>query len=172
MIAALLLFLIPTVLFVLAFLYETYLSFRRILQPRRPGKTGYLSATWEITHTLLVFAVVMLVMLFTHTLDGLANAIFTSTLLAAAVLTIRAATYIHIFYVRRTKKINWVDWLFASSHVVAALLLVITVLKALWFLHTNNPPVNTQFIPYFIPGLLVVLAICALPLTMLYTKRD
>lgn len=172
MTAAIVLFLIPTLLFVLAFLYETYLSFMRILRPRRSGRTGYLSATWEVTHTLLVFAVVMLIMLFTHSLDALASAIFTSTFLAAAALTIRAAAYLYIFYVRHSKKITWVDWLFALSHVVAALLLVITVIKALWFLYKHNPQVNTQFLPYFVPGLVVVLAICALPLVTLYTKRD
>ena len=51
---------VPIVLFVVAFLYETWLSFRR-LRPAaaRKQRSGYVDATWEITHTLLVFAVVM-----------------------------------------------------------------------------------------------------------------
>lgn len=170
MLIAMLLFLVPTLLFVLAFLYETYLSFR-LLDKTRPGRANYVNATWEVTHTLLVFAVVMLIMLFTHSLDRLAAAIFTSTFLAAAALVVRAGAYLYIFYVRRKPAITWVDWLFALSHLAAAAFLVVTVVKAVWFIYQNNPAVNTQFYPYFIPGLAVVLLICALPIGMLYKTR-
>jgi hypothetical protein len=60
---------------------------------------------------------------------------------------------------------------FAISHIVAALLLVVTVVKALLYIYQNNPPVNSQFIPYFIPGLLVVLAISAIPILTLYSTK-
>lgn len=170
MVAALILFLIPTLLFVIAFLYETYLSIRRLFG--KPGRSNYLSATWEVSHTLLVFAVVMLIMLFTQVLDDLASAIFMSTFLAAAALAIRAACYLYIFYVRRVSKITLVDWVFAFSHLAAAVLLVITVLQALWFLYTTNPPVNSQFLPYFLPGLALVLLVCALPVVVLYRTKD
>lgn len=170
MITALMLIVVPTLLFVLAFLYETYLSFRRLKQPKA-GRESYVSATWEITHTLLIFAVVMLVMLFTKNLDGLASTIFMSTFLAAAALIIRSITYIYIFYSGRKNKINWIDWIFAASHVFAALFLVITVAKALWYLFQNNPPVNSQFFPYFLPGLVVILAVCLVPVLFLYRTK-
>lgn len=173
MLAAVILFIVPVLLFVVAFLFETYLSFRRILQPRKADRSGYVSATWEVTHTLLVFAVVMLVMLFTKTVDALAAAIFTSTFLAASALAVRSASYTYIFYVRTSaSKLSWIDWVFALSHVVAAPFLVVTVVKALWYLYKENPPVNTQFLPFFIPGLVLVLAVCAIPLLMLYTTKD
>lgn len=171
MFTAMVLFLVPTLLFVLAFLYETYLSFRRLGKNHRK-RLNYLGATWEVTHTLLVFAVVMLIMLFTHSLDQLSAAIFTSTFIAAAALAVRAALYIYIFYARRKNVTTWVDWLFAFSHVVAALFLVLTVGQALWFIYQNNPTVNTQFYPYFFPGLAVVLLICFVPIIMLYKTRD
>ncbi|HSX07551.1 MAG TPA: hypothetical protein VLG11_01525 [Candidatus Saccharimonadales bacterium] len=171
MLTAMILFLVPTLLFVLAFLYETYLSFTR-LGKKRPSRANYLSATWEVTHTLLVFAVVMLIMLFTHSLDKLSAAIFTSTFFAVAALAVRAAAYLYIFYGRQSKKISWIDWVFAGSHVVAAALLVITVVKAVWFIYQNHPLVNSQFFPYFIPGLIGVLLICIVPITMLYRTRD
>ncbi len=47
------LFLAPVLLFVAAFLYETWLSFMRLKNPKK-GRTSYLAATWEVTHTLLV----------------------------------------------------------------------------------------------------------------------
>lgn len=170
MIAALLLFLIPTLLFVLGFLYETYLSFIRLKNPKA-GKSGYVNATWEVTHTLLIFAVVMLLMLFSRNVDGIASAIFTSTFIAALALVVRSACYSYIFYVRKGTKTSWVDWVFALSHVVAALFLVVTVVKALWYLYQNNPPVNTQFLPYFIPGLVLVLGVCIMPIAMLYSTK-
>jgi hypothetical protein len=171
MLAAVILFATPILLFVLAFLFETFLSFRRLTYPK-VGRAGYLSATWEVTHTLLIFGVVMLVMLFTSSLNELSSAIFTSTFIAAAALTVRSATYTYIFYVRTSKKTSWIDWTFALSHVVAALFLVVTVLKACWYLYKNNPPVNSQFIPAFIPGLVLVLAICIVPIITLYRTRD
>lgn len=171
MIWALILFLTPVLLFVLAFLYETYVSFKRLFKPKY-SRSDYVSATWEVTHTLLVFAVVMLVMLFTQALTELSSAIFLSTLLASVALLVRSICYTYIFYARKTNKINWVDWLFALSHVVAAGLLVLTVLKALWFMHTENPPVNDHFIPAFIPGLIFVVAICVVPILMLYRTKN
>lgn len=171
MLTALILFLVPTLLFVLAFLYETYLSFRR-LWIRKPYKQGYLSATWEVTHTLLVFAVVMLVMLFTKSLDQLASAIFTTTFLAASALGIRAVCYVYIFYVRRRLVVSWIDWVFALSHVVAAVLLVIVVAQALWFIYSHHPAANSQFYPLYLPGLIAVLLVCIVPIIFLYKTRD
>ncbi len=171
MITALVLFLVPTLIFVVAFLYETYLSFVRLKKPKA-GKSGYLNATWEVTHTLLVFAVVMLIMMFTKSLDDLAAAIFTSTFWAALALAVRAIFYIYIFAVRSAPRTSWIDWGFALSHVVAALLLVVTVLKAVMYILSERPEANTQFIPFFIPGLILVLGVCALPLLTLYRVKD
>lgn len=170
MLVAYLLFITPVVLFVLAFLYETYISFKRLFNPK-VGRSGYLSATWEVTHTLLVFAVVMLVMLFTSSIDQLASAIFTSTFIAAAALSVRAIAYTYIFYVRQKRVTSAVDWLFAVSHVVAAVFLVITVVKALWFIYSKHPEVNDQFYVAYFPGLALVLAICAWPIIELYTTK-
>lgn len=172
MTSALILFLVPVALFVAAFMYETFLSFRRLGNPRT-SKTGYVNATWEITHTLLVAAVVMLVMMFTSSLVDLSAAIFMATFIAAVALGIRATLYIYIFYVRaKPKKINWADWVFAISHVVAAAFLVVVVVQALWFIYKNNPPANTQFLPYFVPGMLVIIAVTAIPIFVLYKTKD
>lgn len=171
MTAAVILFLIPVVLFVLAFLYETFLSFRRLKNPKA-GKSGYVTATWEVTHTLLVTGVVMLVMMFTQSIDQLAAAIFWATFLSAVALGVRGVLYTYIFYVREKPKTNWIDWAFAWSHLAAALLLVIVVVQALWYLYKNNPTPNTQFLPYFIPGVIVVIAICAVPILTIYKTKD
>lgn len=161
---------VPILVFVVAFLYETYLSFVRLRYPKK-GKEGYVSATWEVTHTLLVFGVVMLLMLFTKSIDSIADAIFVSTFWAAVFLGLRGALYIYIFYVRKKPTINWMDWAFALTHVAAALLLVVTVISASWFLITEQPEANLQFIPVFLPGLLLIFAVIAIPVYTLYKSK-
>ncbi|MBL8121722.1 hypothetical protein JNM87_03160 [Candidatus Saccharibacteria bacterium] len=165
------LFLTPLVLFVSAFLYETWLSFARLKNPKK-GRAGYVTATWEVTHTLLVFTVVMLLMTFTQSLTALARSLYWSTFVAAVFLGLRAVAYLYIFYVRRdTKRINAIDWFFAITHVGAAIFLVVTVLQALVFIWTKDPVANTQFFPAFVPGLLLVLALCAVPLATVYRTK-
>ncbi len=159
---------VPIILFVVAFLYETWLAFRR-LSSQKNARSGYVDATWEVTHTLLVFAVVMLLMLHTQVLDQLAAQIFWPTFMAAVALGLRAVCYIHIFYVRTSADtINWIDWAFAWLHVVSAALLVAVVLQATWFIFTANAPVNEEFIPVFLPGLALVAAVVALPIATLH----
>lgn len=164
------LFFVPLILFVLAFVYETYLSFARLKNPKA-GKSGYVSATWEVTHTLLVFSVVMLVMLFSQSIDVLADKIFLTTFIAALALGVRAVCYIYIFYVRSSNKTDLIDWSFALSHVVAALFLVLTVLKAVWVLYKDHPIANENFVLPFIPGLIFVVTICAVPMLTLYKSK-
>ncbi len=166
-----LVFLIPLLIFVVAFLYETWLSFKRLKDPRK-GRAGYVTATWEVTHTLLVFSVVTLLMTFTQDLVRLASALFWPTFIAAIALGLRAVAYLYIFYVRSgTKRANWIDWGFALTHVVAAVFLVLTVVKALWFIVQHNPTANTQFFPIFVPGLILVLAVCIVPIATLYRTK-
>lgn len=165
------LFLVPVLLFVAAFLYETWLGFMRLKNPKK-GRASYLAATWEVTHTLLVFAVVMLLMTFTQSLTDLAHALFWPTFIAAVFIGLRAVAYLYIFYVRRSQTtINAIDWGFAITHVGAAVFLVITVVEALIFIWTKHPVANTQFFPAFVPGLLLVLALCAVPLATLYRTK-
>jgi len=160
----------PILLFVVAFLMETYLSVVRLFASNRRG-SGYVDATWEVTNTLLVFGVVMLLMLFTKSIDVIAAAIFVPTMLAAVGLIARAACYLHIFYVKDTHRIGLVDWVFSGLHLATALLLVTTVLEATRVLITKHPVANTQFVPYFLPGLAFVLLICLVPLVRLYRSK-
>lgn len=164
---ALILFLVPVGLYVLAFLYETYLSFERLFRHNSAGR-GYVAATWEITHTLLVFAVVMLLMMYSQVIDALSATIFSAAFLALAALTIRACVYLYVFFVKKITRIGVPDVIFALSHVVAAGLLLLTVYQAVNFIVTIHPPANSQFLPYFIPGLLLVVAVTVLPIVWLY----
>ncbi|MDQ5982680.1 MAG: hypothetical protein QG549_677 [Patescibacteria group bacterium] len=170
MTGVLLLIYVPILLFVLAFLYETYLSFARLFNKKK-GRGGYVEVTWEVTHTLLVFGVVMMLMLYTGVIDKISDVIFLPAFLAAVALGVRGICYIYVFYISNEKRRTWVDWLFAISHVVAALLLVVVVGLYTWFLYTTQPVANTQFVAPFTVGLIVILAVTALPLSYLYLGR-
>ena len=132
-----------------------------------------MQATWEITHTLLVFSLVMLLMLHTANLSALARVLFMPAFIAAFALSVRAFCYVYIFYVRDTKApTDWFDWLFAISHGAALLTLALTAYRAVDFLRQPNLVVNHQFLGYFVPGLFVILAICTVPMVMLYKTKD
>lgn len=164
-------FIVSIGLFVVAFLYETWLSLRRLARPQS-GREGYVSATWEVTHTLLVFALITLLMTFTQDLVNLASSIFWPAFIAAIALGLRAVVYLYIWYVRRSAvRRNWVDWIFAVSHLVAAVFLVLTAAKALWFISRYHPVANTQFLPIFIPGLVLTAAVCIIPAIVLYRTK-
>ncbi|MBW4062061.1 hypothetical protein HJC99_05815 [Candidatus Saccharibacteria bacterium] len=94
-----------------------------------------------------------------------------TAMLAALGRIVRAVCYTDIFYVKSLDNIGSVDWVLAGAHVVTALLLVATVLLATVVLFSKHPIANTQFVPYFLPGLAVVLLLCAVPQARLYRSR-
>lgn len=158
---------VPIILFVLAFLYETYLSVVRLFT--RKDQHSYVDSTWEITHTILVFGVVMMLMLFTRNIDELANVLFWPAFLAITFLMIRGATYIQIFYIRKNSKHrNWVDWTFMLSHFAAAVTLVWAVLAFTLLAIGGTLHANIQFVPAFLVGLAAILAVVIGPITYLY----
>lgn len=165
------LFLIPLALYVLAFLYETLLSFLRLWHPEA-GRTGYVHATWEITNTLLIFALIVMLMMFTKSIDEIASVMFMPSFLAAVALALRAVFYIYIFYVRSSPKRTLADWIFAFSHLFAAIFLIVGSVKALLYLFKNNPDANEQFIPLFIPGLILIGTVCLVPILFLYSSKS
>ncbi len=158
---------VPVVLFVLAFLYETYLSIARL----RHGKERrhYVESTWEITHTILIFAIVMMLMLFTQSIDQVAENLFWPAFLAITFLMIRGASYVQIFYIRKDRKRrNWIDWVFMLAHIGAAITLVWAVLAFTVLALSGELIVNQQFVPAFLLGLVIVLACIAIPMLYLY----
>jgi cytochrome bd-type quinol oxidase subunit 2 len=162
---------VPILLFVVGFLYETYLSFARILH-KGTGKQTYVSTTWEVTHTLLVFGVVMMLMLFTRHIDVIADAIFIPTFIAMTALFVRGLCYVYLFYITKRATPGVADWIFALSHIVAALFLVIVVLAFTYTLATHTFVANMQFVPPFLIGLAGILLLCAAPLGALYLQKD
>lgn len=162
----------PLCLFLIAYLYETYISFQRLSYPKK-GR-HYVDATWEVTHTFLVISVALFVGFFSSNLTEIAYVTFYPLFLASVFVGVRTLAYIYIFVIRESKKQmtrSWVDAVFAFSHigVIISLLYLIAVLIPK-ILSTQLTP-NTLFIPWMIPGAFVIIAICIIPLFNLYKTR-
>ncbi len=163
--------LVPLLLYLAAFIYETFLSFKRLRNPKK-GRAGYVGGAWELLILLLLFCALVMLVTFTQDLIRLADTLFWTTFIAAIALGLRAVAYLYIFYGRANQyKINWMDWTFAFMHLIAAVFLVITAVNAMLFIWQNNPVANTQFFPIFIPGLALLIAVCIIPMVVLYKTK-
>lgn len=164
--------LVPLVLFLLAFVVELFMSFKRLSNNKADG--SYLGATWEMTHTFLVVSVALFVSLFSNNLTELAKASFLGFFIVAVFAGLRGAAYIYIFYIRsgaQRKVRNWIDWSFALTHVgmVLGVLVLLAGLVPKLFQIDLQP--NTAFIPWMWPGLILVLVLCVPPIASLYSTK-
>lgn len=172
MFAALLFILVPLTLFLLAFVIETIMSFKRLTNNKADG--SYLSATWETTHTFFVVAVAMFVSIFSDNLTELAKAGFIGLIIIVIFAGLRGAAYLQLFYIRSAAKRNirnWVDISFSLTHVGMIVGVVVLLVGLLPEMARISPQPNTSFIPWLIPGLLLVLALCVPPILSLYSTK-
>lgn len=173
MIASVLFVVVPLLLFLPAFLYETYISFRRL--GRRGKDAEYLHVTWEITHTFLILSVNFFIWLFGSILITVGQAVYWGLISVAALYIIRGTIYIFIFYVKDPKRKvanGFLDYAFAWVNVAIVLALVYVLVKAIVaIISIDTITANTQFIPWILPGLPLIVAIVALPIYMSYKQR-
>lgn len=164
---------VPLALYVPLFLYETWCAFAR-LHNHEAGKTGYVDATWEVTHTFLILAVINTIWLYSSIMTTIAKSVYWGLLIAGALFIVRGILYMYLFYMQDFKKHNRItilDWLFALSHIGILGGLVYTIVQAGRILLTQSYSVNTQFIPFMWPGLILLLALGAIPLLKLYRTK-
>jgi cytochrome bd-type quinol oxidase subunit 2 len=168
--SGLILFLIPVFFYVILFIYETYLAYRKAV--RKDHKRNYVEVTWEMTHTLLIIGLILLFNYYSRSLSSLATAIFAPAFLAGLFIFIRGTLYTYIFYVSKKAYSKFIDWLFFIVHVLALVFLAITVVKVIKFVIANHPVSNNNFLPYFIPGEILTLALILGPMIYLYRIKD
>jgi hypothetical protein len=164
--------LVPLALFLAAYLLETYVSFRRLSNPKKGP--DYLASTWEITHTLLVVSVALFVGFFSGNLIEIAYVAFYPLFLASVFVGIRTLAYIYLFMIRGREQQStrsWIDTVFAWSHVgvIVSLLYLLAVLIPKLF--SIEIEANTQFIPWMIPGAFLITALCVAPIMSLYRSK-
>lgn len=161
--------LVPLVLFLMGFVVETYLSFKRLRDTSLTGR--YLDVTWELTHTLLVVAVAIFAGLFSQNLVEIAKAVYFGVFTIAIFVGVRTLCYIYLAFIKpRNKKdpLTVVDYVFAYTHVGIILGLGLLLAQLIPKLLSIDLKANTQFIPWMWPGLFIILAVGLLPALSLY----
>lgn len=161
------------VLYAAGFLYETYMSFRRL---KSSAREVYPAASWEIIHTTLVLAFATFMITHGPMLEAIAPLIAMPFLIALLGFFLRGACQLLIFYGRKESyRRNWLDWCFAVSHLVILVPFLYAVVVVAIYLFTHPLDVITSMFSWFIPGLIIGLVVCAWPLiTVLkrsYTNR-
>jgi ABC-type sulfate transport system permease subunit len=166
--------LVPLLIYLPLFLYESWCSIARLHNVKR-GKTGYVDATWEITHTFLIIGVVNFIWLYSAAMIDIAHAVYWGLLTAGAWFIVRGTLYIYLFYGKNANQqshVSILDWLFAISHLAIVAGLLYTIIQAAKVLLTNSYPVNIQFIPFMWPGLLLLIVLGTIPLLKLYRTKS
>ena len=169
MYSGLVLFLIPIIIYVILFSYETYLSFLKAIS--KSHRRNYVEVTWEMTHTLLIIGLILFFVFYSSNLDQIAKTLFSAAFIAGSFLVIRGILYTYIFYVNK-KESKTLNWSFFISHVGSLAFLTLVVIKAVQFVVNNHPIANSNLLPYFIPGEIITLALILGPMYFMYRIKD
>lgn len=167
--------LIPLVAYILAFGYETILSLLRLSKKyqRRHRYQGYAHATWEITHTLLIFSFTAFFVLFSPLVVKLAEHAYLPLFATGVLFAVRGVLYLYLFYVVTDDKPRpfW-DWLFALTHL-GLLTTLLWAIAVVWGIIAANPVTPlTDMVWLVAPPVALVLAVSFIPLLRLYFTRD
>tara|TARA_B100002049_G_C15977362_1_gene331433 strand:- start:152 stop:667 length:516 start_codon:yes stop_codon:yes gene_type:complete len=164
--------LVPLIAYIPMFIYELYISFRRIGKPLDKGGE-YLHATWEVTHTFLILSINYFVWLYSDAVVDVGRAAFGALLLFGAAFIFRAVLYTQLFYIKSSVKPNLlVDWMFALTHVVMAASLFYTVAVAVSSMIREGYEPNQTFLPLLWPGIILMLPLVSVPLYFLYKTKS
>lgn len=164
--------LVPLIAYIPMFIYELYISFRRIGKPLDKGGE-YLHATWEVTHTFLILSINYFVWLYSDAVVDVGRAAFAALLIFGAAFIVRAVLYTQLFYIKSSVKPSLlVDWLFALTHVVMASSLFYTVAVAANSMISGGYEPNQTFLPLLWPGVILMLPLISVPLYFLYKTKS
>jgi len=106
---------IPLLVYIPMFGYETYIAFRRVGKPLDKGGE-YLHATWESTHTFLILSVNYFVWLYSSAVVAVGQAVFLPLFIFGLTFIARAVIYTYLFYIKTSTKATPVlDLIFALS---------------------------------------------------------
>lgn len=163
---------IPFAIYLPMFGYETLTSLNR------PGKKtlrrSYPSATWEITHTFLIIGITNFIWLFSDIASEVAKATFLGLILVGFWFLLRALLYLYLFLIKdniQPHRVGLADALFAVSHLGMLSALIYTVVRAIQVMSTATYSINSQFIPFMWPGLILLVALGTLPIMQLYRTK-
>lgn len=164
--------LLPLIIYLPMFVFETFAAFRRIGKPVNKGGT-YLHATWEVTHTFLILSVNYFIWLYSAAVVEVGRAVYLALLVCGAAFVVRAVLYLRIFYINpKTKLTPTTDRIFAWAHILILGCLAYIAATTLRIMLTGDYAPNDAYMPLLWPGLILTVPLVSIPLYFLYrTKR-
>lgn len=159
------------VLYAAGYLYETIMSFVRLKTTKREM---YPNASWEVIHTTLVIAFATFMITHGPMLPELAPLILVPFMIALLGFFLRATCQMLIFFGRQdSRRHSWIDWCFAFSHLVILIPFLYAVITTAVYLLTHPLNVLTGMFGWFIPGLLLGIALNLVPIVYIFhTQRQ
>lgn len=149
-------------LYALGYLYETFMSFARLNNTKREL---YPKASWEVIHTTLVIAFATFMITHGPMLPEIAPLIMVPFMIALLGFFLRGSCQLMIFFGRKdSKQHSWIDWVFAFSHLVILVPFLYAVIATAVYLFTHPLDILTDMFSWFLPGLIVGVAINLVPI--------
>lgn len=163
--------LLPLILFLPMFAYETYVAFRRIGKPLDKGG-AYLHATWEITHTFLILSVNYFIWFYNSAIVDVGMAVAVPLMIYGFTFAIRAALYMYLFYAKSPGTVSrGLDILFALTHVVILAALLYTVVAAAFIMLGGSYEPNNALPGLIWPGLVFTVPLVVMPIYFQYRTK-
>lgn len=122
--------LIPICIYIPLLCVETFYGFARLRG--RHHLSDFFHASWEITHTLLVFSVNAFVWLYADTFVPRAPELITIALALATVFIIRASAYIYLYFSPKSAHFyRRAEYIFAIGNLALLLLVFFAATKVI-----------------------------------------
>ncbi len=166
------LILIPVVCWLTAFGYETWIALGRADSADYSLGVPYVHASWEITHTLLVYAFTIFIISHADALPLLDRTLFLPVCVFMVSLIVRGCLYLYLFYgdIKHPKMI-WHN-LFAISHIIMLVAIILGALGTFFTLRLYSFSPNTDNLVIVAIGFVLTSALCFLPIYTAYQHKD
>jgi len=174
MVALLYLFILtPLIVYVITFIYETYLAIMRVKTGKLDRGQAFVMSTWEISHTIFVYAVTVFIVSHADLLPIIAPQLLLPSSIFIVALIIRGTMYLSLFYADSSSNKKHRLW-----HALFALTYITGLLSAVWLIMIATVSIITQgFVPntdaliYTAAGFIPALLICGIPIFVLYRHQ-
>lgn len=162
----------PLLWYLLAFGYETGLAFSRLGGGRLNRGVAFVSGTWEVTHTMLVYAFTVFAISFASLLPQAASKLFLPISFFMCALMIRGSLYLYLFYSDKKVALGgfW-RLVFAVAHLASWLAVAVGSYRMVNLIHKTNFTPSTNALGEIAIGFVLAVVICAVPLLQIYRRQ-
>lgn len=167
------LILLPITGWVIAFGYETWLALGRSEGGDYSVGTAYMHASWEITHTLLVYGFTVFVVSHADSLDILDRTLFIPVCVFMMSLLVRGCLYLYLFYGPQTiKHPELYHSVLAASYVVSMVSVLCGFILTIINIQLYSLTPSTENMPIIGFGFVLTSVLCFLPIRAAYTYKS